>query len=276
MKLSYIFVISISLLVLSTTTAFSAERCFEPLSNPESKNPNQWKQLIQFKAVKPDNPSIQKVQYYGRDGVGEPVNLDYFWITVNEHPVLSMEKFFKKIRLSFPTLIFSSTDFGRFTPYPRFRVNNSMALKNQKIWEKDDPTGALMNFVMASLFMPAITGNNLLFTLEEGAVLVSCSSKTDFIFSTVYTKEKGLHPVSGNRGFGIMDAGDGKWTFYTMGADRVSQHAMAGAPLVFPAGKRIWVDLFYNIKRLYSLQNPILPKEFNSNYFKNYSQCCKF
>src|SRR5699024_2852078 len=42
------------------------------------------------------------------------------------------------------------------------------------------------------------------------------------IFSTLYTTNDGYHPVSGNRKFGFINNGDGTFTFYTQGEDRLS------------------------------------------------------
>lgn len=80
-----------------------------------------------------------------------------------------------------------------------------------------------MTFVLDS-FPPAfiLSATGFQPVVEQGDVLVTCSSSRDFIFSTVKTKEDGWHPVNGNRGFGIKDNGNGTWTFYTMGVDRTS------------------------------------------------------
>ena len=100
--------------------------------------------------------------------------------------------------------------------------------------------------------------------IENGDVLVSCHSSQSFIFSTVYTEKNGYHPVSGNRGFGILDNGNGSWTLFTKGADRMSGYLGNAAEVIrqfdsdaiFKEGHKIWVQLLNNIATEYTKQKP--------------------
>lgn len=57
---------------------------------------------------------------------------------------------------------------------------------------------------------------------DNGSVIVSHSSSDKWTFSTIYDPKYGEHPVSGNRDFGYTDNGNGSYTFYTRGVDRLT------------------------------------------------------
>jgi hypothetical protein len=167
-----------------------------------------------------------------------------------------------------------------FLPYRgSSSVTDKLGAKNEALWESKDPTGAVMSFVLDN-HTPALalaaTLKGVKIVLEQGDVVVTCATPTQFIFTTVTTKADGFHPVSGNRGFGIRGNTDGSWTFYTMGADRETKTAEtesengvktdvpyfgnlalhlgfpdrgipAGPDAVFVAGDKFWREFFSNL-----------------------------
>lgn len=63
--------------------------------------------------------------------------------------------------------------------------------------------------------------------LDDGTVVTTGYHATDWTFSTAWSPADWWHPVSGNRRFGIVDNGDGTYTFCTRGVDRMSGPAGA-------------------------------------------------
>lgn len=206
------------------------------------------------------------------------INLDYYGITFEKHSTLSISQFFQELRKDFGGLIFKESDAGEFNPYP-FK-DDKMASENKKKWESTQPKGALMNFVLESSHSFGISwdrsSGRLQINLEEGDVLVTCSSATDFIFSVVKTEAHGWHPVSGNRGFGVKDNGDGTWTFYTMAADRISRHFIASIvkETVFEQGHKVWLGMLANFQKKFADLSPRSPVINSRRY--NYPACCGF
>lgn len=249
------------------------QRCFEPLSNPNSKNPADWKKdFVDFNPT--EKPEGVDHLHRIADGVGDKINLDFYSITFRKHPTKTIETVFKDIRLHFRRFVAGDQREGDsvgadFVPYGRSSSpNDSLFTRNKMLWESDNPKGALMSFTFMTVTVGAIPkGAGVPFVFEKGDVVVQCATKTDFMFTTAYTVQHTEHPVSGNRGFGIMDNGDGTWTVYAKAADRETKSLLGkpyignvilklGLPLapveggedaVFREGHKFWLTFFPNL-----------------------------
>lgn len=105
------------------------------------------------------------------------------------------------------------------------------------------------------------------FDTETGAVVVSCQTPTEFLFSTVKVgsantySDPGWHPVSGNRAFGVRDNGDDSLTIFVKAADRVVDAGIFATPIVpnekiFGQGHKVWLQMLDNLKTRYAARNP--------------------
>jgi hypothetical protein len=116
---------------------------------------------------------------------------------------------------------------------------------NGAIWNSSSYLGAVMTFDLLNVF-------DLTF---EGDVVASCTSDTDWIFSTVETQKSGWHPVCGNRASEVQDNGDGSVTIWTKAADRAVNHGAlyvphqteAGRGATFLAGEQVWKNFLRNL-----------------------------
>lgn len=93
-------------------------------------------------------------------------------------------------------------DGSTFTPY------NSYGIDDSTIWNSNSPSGAII-----SIDIPGP---------DNATVITSFSSTDKWTFTTINEPKYGEHPVSGNRDFGYNDNGDGSYTFYTRGVDRLT------------------------------------------------------
>jgi len=271
------------LLCIAASYSLSAQ-CFLPLANPKSSNPAEWVELKQFTPPpqllnQKDIVKAQKIT----DGDGN-INLDYYEVTFQKKD--SAANTFKMIRSQFGYLahseegLYETESDKYFHPYQASTdPNDPVFARNQKLWLSNDPTGALMSFILASTNPPAfsVTFKGVRAVMEQGDVLVTCATSTDFIFSTMKTVNGGFHPVNGNRGFGIRDNGNNTLTFYTKGADRLPVAATvtdengvaknvgylgnfilesgvmpgySGPDAVFQAGHQFWLEFFGNLTDL--------------------------
>ena len=164
------------------------------------------------------------------------INNDFYAITIDSAGQTPAQ-LAKELRSDFNAIVFTGA------PDQSFRAYDAA---NAAIWRRDDPMGAVMTFVLAKTFGAEI---------EKGSVLVSCTSATDWIFSTVATANDGLHPVSGNRGFGVVRNADGSLTIFTKAADRAT-NAFFGASGVFQEGHAVWLRFIGNLRQRYRDRNP--------------------
>ena len=263
-----------ALMFMGLTSPINAT-CFKPLSDPKSNNTEDWSILIDHKGDKADDADIDFIQDLSNNeyAIGNKINLDFYSVTFNRHPTKSIAEFFLEIRKNLGTIIFKPSDVGEFRDYPYYArglagnsgnvpvgLDRSRVAVNQKKWNSNNPKGALMNFVLSTPAISFDPKKDLLTVVhEEGDVLVTCASDTDFIFSTVHTKNNRWHPVSGNRGFGVSDNGNGTWSFYVMAADRKSAYLpikLGLGPDVFAEGHKVWVGMLDNFKRKYFSLTP--------------------
>jgi hypothetical protein len=105
------------------------------------------------------------------------------------------------------------------------------------------PLGALMKFNMR-------LANSSAANVDDGSVLCSRFTGTEWVFSTAFTPADLNHPVSGNRAFGVRAEG-ATFVAYTRAADRTTTLAdSAISAMVFDAAFRLWLG-FQN--RLFAL-----------------------
>jgi hypothetical protein len=221
----------------------SAEaNCVVPIRPPESFIRSDWKELEGLSAKADGITEVTEVQSLRETGHGA-LNLDFYAIQFDAGGY-TPESLMKEIRGQLSSVIFSGTSYN-VAPYDD---------ANRKVWEADKPARALMTFTLAEV--PNVI------PLERGSVMVSCFSSTGFTFSTVTTKKDGLHPVSGNRGFGVVKLADGSLMFFTKAADRVVNRGMFSAlpeparEAVFSQGHKVWVRLLDNLSQKYIVLKP--------------------
>ncbi|WP_338828319.1 hypothetical protein [Bradyrhizobium sp. 27S5] len=205
-------------------------------------------------------------------GISDVANIDFYYIDFKPPSGETPETMFKKIRLAFPEFAAGKGAVKEFAfgPYRGSLDANDKFLKaNTELWNKTEPLGALMTFLLgtkyphsARLFAgdyQAAPGSVGLFE-KAGDVQVTCASPTDFIFTTVDTKVGKVHPVAGNRGFGIQPNPDGTFRFYSMAADRQSDSfpvRLAGwtGDDVFCQGHDFWILFYSNMKSFLKTKN---------------------
>jgi hypothetical protein len=169
------------------------------------------------------------------------------------------------IRLHFPDFAAGTANEFAFGPYrSSLEPTDRLLAKYTKIWESDDPSGALMTFNLDTIFPSAVLGaigyrappGRVLFAREKaGDVQVICASETDFVFATVETDNGGVHPVAGNRAFGLKDLGNGSFRFYSKAADRESDEKTNLVTDLITAGvlcqgHKFWIS-FYSAMKTY-------------------------
>ena len=257
------------LVLMMLTSAQAIAQCFQPLKTPLSTDVTEWKDLTEMEPTVTAE-GVVAVQTI-KSGVSDKINLDFYSITFQKDKNHSLEEFFKRLRLRFPELthgqdsLYGYTESNWLFPYRGTSAGDDKILKlNETRWKSDDPKGAVMSFALAATnYRPALalvattSGKTISIVQKHGDVAVTCSSPTDFVFSTLETKNGGKHPVSGNRGFGLKDNKDGTWTFYTKGADRQSDSRLnavktvpQGADAIFLSGHEFWLQFFGNLKEI--------------------------
>lgn len=241
--------------------------CFSYLKDQSSKDRANWDDLVN-RNVDPASGVVPAKHVKRilrlRDGIGDKFNLDYFTLTFSAPRGKTVQEFFLEMRQAFP-LFAGATGENAFRPYG-FKVldpKDPDRIENGKKWAQVDHAGAVMTFLLlgVSISITPFRGpeENTL-TQQYGDVQSICSSPTDFIFATVET-ETSTHPVSGIRGFGLKDNGDGTWTFYSKAADRRS-NSLVNKPIVstgfgpdvFYKGRQFW-DRFYTKMKEYLESN---------------------
>lgn len=206
-----------------------AQPCFAPLSDPASRDSSNFVDLAKQTTAKP-MPGVKKFLplVVAED---DKANIDYYYIRFTRHPKKTPEQVFKDLRLNFNRFAAGTTKVFGFGPYKETGSDSdSIGRENAKLWAKDVPLNAVMSFnldtPMPATRMVSIVGSSGSpewvrgIVNKAGDLQVTCASKLDFVFSTVESENGGPHPVSGNRGFGLKDNGDGTWTFYSKAVDR--------------------------------------------------------
>jgi len=169
--------------------------CFSHAPLTSSSPASAWDDLKNFRAAVNLNPAIVEAQVW-TDGVG-PVNKDYYAFTFRPAEPTTAPAIARALRTDLDRVIFIDRRAGQLQP---------LNPPNAVIWNREDPTGALMRFRLRNLPLGLPW---------DVAVVASCVSETDWIFTTVTVLAEGAHPVSGNRGFAVRDNGDGTFTVLT-------------------------------------------------------------
>ena len=147
-------------------------------------------------------------------GRGAVVNMDYFPVEITTLPTnpatnltFTPEDFLNYIRLNLNSLI--DTSISSFSPSTITGYNES------QIWHSSNPLTAIIHIDITT-------------SAGDGSVICSKHDDDNWIFTTIEVPWRfgqeydGIHPVSGNREFGLIDNGNGKYTFYTRGVDRMT------------------------------------------------------
>jgi hypothetical protein len=278
-----LIVIGLSMLLLPSTQA--ASQCFSPLKKPLSADVSEWKDLVEM-VPHVEAKGIVSVQTV-KGGTGDKINLDFYSVTFQKDKNRSLADFFKRLRLRFPEFthgepsMFGYSNSNWLLPYrDTSQSGDNILQKNDTLWRADDPKGAVMSFALSTqnykpaLALVATTGGHTIAVVQKhGDVAVTCSSPTDFVFSTLQTENGGKHPVSGNRGFGIRDNNDGTWTFYSKGSDRLSDSKLnyvktvpSGEDAIFMAGHDFWLQFFANLQDFLNMNGtPVISGSFTTN-----------
>ncbi|MFW2475420.1 MAG: hypothetical protein ACN4EP_00810, partial [Sediminibacterium sp.] len=149
--------------------------------------------------------NVAAIQYLS-SGFSATTNLDYFPIKINSLPIvngqqLSPNGFLNYVRTNINLFVDSSIT--RFIPYNHYGVND------QALWNSTNPNDAIVSL---EIF------------LNSGSVITTFdpANPSKWIFSTIRDPYNGIHPVSGNREFGIEADPSGGYILYTRGVDRLS------------------------------------------------------
>jgi hypothetical protein len=168
------------------------------------------------------------VQHIG-DAYGD-VNFDFYSVLISQFPTIDGN-------LSTPASLLQHvrTNFASFMD-PSITSFGPEELQDAVTWGAADSTGTVMRF-----------GINALWGATDNAAVVCAQSEPDnWIFTTLTTPRDWMHPVTGNRMFGIKRT-DGGYVFFTRGADRLTSVVDFGADWqpfsslqVFAGGDQLW------------------------------------
>ncbi|WP_426065372.1 hypothetical protein [Flavobacterium sp. DSP2-3-1] len=211
-----------------------------------------WQALVKFTPPQSVKDKIQildnqllltdyNIQYL-EHASGAAINLDYFPVTINtlpKNPVTGLKftptEFLNYVRLNINNFV--DTNISRFSP-----TTLSTGYNESQIWNSSNPLGAIIHI---NISQPA----------GDGSVICSQSDSNHWIFTTIEVPWKptnsnadGIHPVSGNREFGLIQNSNGTYTFYTRGADRMTN----GFESLAAENLTILVDPFANPDKLWN------------------------
>ena len=146
---------------------------------------------------------------------GAIVNLDYFPVTINTLPNnpstgqrFTAPEFLNYIRTHMNDFV--NPSITSFSPSTITGFNEA------QIWNSNNPKGGVVHL-------------NISGGAGDGSVICSLYDSNHWIFSTIEVPynpfvqgKDGIHPVSGSREFGFLQNSNGSYTFYTRGADRIT------------------------------------------------------
>lgn len=215
-----------------------ATQCVKPItgSNPPR---SQWAELEHMTLSATVNPVIMQLQPI-QEAMGD-INTDFYGITFDAQGQ-SAAQVLLEYRANFNKWISEGSNGASIAPYDA---------TNAAKWNSPNYKGAAMSFVLLAL---PLAGSQM----ETAGVIVNCTSPTDWVFTTVTTMKDGLHPVCGNRGFGVLDNHDGTLTIFTKATDRVVNalpYNVAG-PTIFAQGEVFWRHFLDNVTRHYATRHP--------------------
>ena len=195
----------------------------------------------------PNNFNLQTVQ----QGEGVDVNCDYFTVHVNQLPQLpngiasTPDNFLEYFRTHINQFISPSLEVT-FAPYVGHTSFNNVYLNDETLFNSsfENSLGSVIHINMA----------------DDGSVMETnytrnfSTNSHRFMFTTMVTPIDGLHPVAGNRQFGIFSDPNGGYCFHTMGVDRTLS---SGATIfnwisnggAFEGADDLWADVTNNVKQ---------------------------
>ena len=175
------------------------------------------------------------------DARGAVVNMDYFSVTVQLPEGMSAAGLFDHVRRNLNDFV--DTDISRFDYYPDLP-------DERERWLSNDPLSAIFSikiYLSRGGWGPR----------DDGSVIVSGYSPSNWTFTTIETPADWTHPVSGNREFGYWQSGKDSYTFYTRGVDRVTDlvdsWVQSGGNLrdfdpAFDGGDALWDSFLESIR----------------------------
>ena len=216
----------------------------------------QWTNLINFE---PPQRVLDRLEDLGENywlqtlesADGGLINMDYFSVNISQLPekspgvTMTSEEFLETVRQGWATEDF----FGLNGKCALGIANGAEFIYNspedQQIWTSEDPTTSIFTIKMAD------DGSIITSDYNESLPCIGC-----WIFSTIHANgwlqgesQDGYHPVSGNRQFGLLQNNDGTYTFYNIGADRLTKfyHVIfgklfspIGVPHPFESSDELW------------------------------------
>jgi hypothetical protein len=166
------------------------------------------------------------------NAVGRTVNLDVYAVEIAQLPPgMTPASLLDHVRRNLGD--FLDPGLGTFSPY---------GADDRVDWHASGvaPIGSL------SIFRVPVWGP----VHEQMGVVTSAASSTRWIFSPVRigSHSPGMHPVSGNREFGVRSMPDGTVQLYTRAADRVAVR-VPGENTIFGGGDSLWRSFQDRIRR---------------------------
>lgn len=237
-------------------------------------------------------PEWPSVYHDIRNGQGE-CNLDFYAVQIEQLPKddqgneMGIDTVLDRVRQNLDTFLLHSL--VEFEPYlkPGETSDDEEGGASQSpddvTWKSSSPLGAVMVFklkISLTITLPVIprlpaiptTSAEGSVTIDSGAeehasVVCTEHAKDHWIFSTLWTKDAGVHPVAGNRQFGHATlkatdtlpttyagvsfnrpAGKDVLYIYTRGADRCSSNFYAAQKaMVFSGGHSCWIAFMNKI-----------------------------
>lgn len=187
-------------------------------------------------------------------GLGDRINQDRYSTNITKLPEgFTAFTLFEYIRRNFDSFIE-----GGNIPLVTDVEFEAYSARDQEIWNSENPVGAAMDF-------KTIADTSTVYTIEYSA------EELNWTFATVRSAEHMGHLFSGYRQFGIEPDGNGGYSFYTRGADRLGGDldvlANAGDSdfLYKLAGDANWKNMIENLEEYIENLGGTVSKTFDKN-----------
>lgn len=203
------------------------------LANANVSESRRWRDLICFRPPDDVLQSLRRrsMQWLRLDNaLGRLINLDNYEVRIARMPVVNgtrldargLAREFRR-GLTGQNPIFVDPEASTFLPYDPDDGTRLLS---------DNPVGAVLYIDIP---------------WDDGAVVVSRADAQRWVFTTVETERSGVHPVSGNREFGVTGIDNGQHVLFARGADRASglitSEALLGQGSTFAGGERLWLSM---------------------------------
>lgn len=162
--------------------------------------------------------------------------MDYFAVSIRLPAGVSSSSFFESFRRDLRDYL--DVDRGAFRPYNG----------EESRWRNGPVIGTVGHFDVHAFGL-----GNWVDQLEYVSVIVSEHDPGRmWKFTTIWSPGDGYHPVNGTREFGITPNGDGSFTLYTRGVDRISTRLGValgdimkedGVPAQFAGADDLWKSM---------------------------------